>query len=103
MKLHRTRRHTAPGADSRAQVLRVVVRGGYAEAPVRGKAGSPVTLLIRREDASPVGERLIVPALGRSVALPLQRDVRIDLGCPQRGAYELRSESGAVRGLLVLE
>lgn len=102
MKLTRKRSSTGP-AGAPSQVFRVSVRAGYADATVRGRAGEPVTLVVRREDASPVGERLIVPALGRSVALPLRRDVRIELGCPGRGTYELRSETGAVRGMLVLE
>lgn len=103
MKLVLCRRHRHPAQGGGGQELRVWVRGGVAGEPVRGRGGEPVTLLVRREDASPVGDRLIVPALGHSVSLPLHQDVRIDLGVPARGEYQLTSETGALRGTLVLE
>ena len=103
MKLLLHRRQGRVATVGAVQELRVRVRGGMTTEPVRGRAGGPVALIVRREDASPVGERLIVPALGRSVWLPLHQDVRVDLGAPPRGEYLLTSETGAIRGLLVLE
>lgn len=103
MKLVLSRRHRHLAQRGGGQELRVWVRGGVASEPVRGRGGEPVTLLVRREDTSPGGERLIVAALGRSVSLPLHQDVRIDLGAPSRGVYALTSETGALRGTLVLE
>ena len=103
MKLRLHRRQGRAATSGAVQELRVRFRGGYTAEAVRGRGGEPVALVVRREDASPVGERLIVPALGRSVSLPLHQDVRVDLGTPPRGEYLLTSETGAVRGTLVLE
>lgn len=102
MKLALMHRRVGERKKGNAQELRVDIRGGRPET-VRGCAGVPVTLVFRREDGSPYGERLIVPALGMSVSLPLHEDVRVELGVPAPGEYEFISETGMLRGRLVLE
>lgn len=87
----------------RTQELRVEIHGGLRPETVRGRAGVPVALVFRREDASSCGERLIVPALGRNVSLPLYEDVRVELGVPAPGVYEFTCELGLLRGRLVLK
>lgn len=103
MKLARMHRKAGGRESALTQVLRVEVRGGYRPETVRGRAGVPVALVFRREDASSCGERLIVPALGRSVSLPLHQDVRVELGMLAPGEYAFTCESGLLRGRLVLE
>ena len=103
MKLAMMRRSVGERGKLPTQELRVEIRGGYRPETVRGRAGVPVALVVRREDASSCGERLIVPALGRSVSLPLHEDVRVELGVLAPGEYEFTCEAGLLRGRLVLE
>lgn len=103
MKLALMHRRVGEREKGNAQELRVDIRGGFQPETIRGCAGVPLTLVFRREDGSSYGERLIVPALGRSVLLPLHEDVRVELGVPAPGEYEFISETGMLRGRLVLE
>ena len=103
MKLAISGRKVGGRGRARTQELCLEIRSGYRPKSVRGRAGVPVALVVCREDASSCGERLIVAALGRSVSLPLHEDVRVELGVPAPGEYELTCELGLFCGKLVLE
>ena len=92
MKLAISGRKVGGRQGVRTQELRLEIHRGNSLETVRGRAGVPVALVVCREDASLCGERLIVPALGRSVSLPLHEDVRVELGVPAPGEYELTCE-----------
>ncbi len=103
MKLAIIGRKVAGRGRARTQELRLELRRGNSPETVRERAAVPVALVVCRGDASSCGEWLIVPVLGRSVSLPLHEDVRVELGVPAPGEYELTCELGLYRGKLVLD
>ena len=103
MKLALMHRNDGDREKAPSQEFRVSICGDSQPETLRGRAGVPVALVFRRVDSSPTAARVIVPALGKSVALPLHTDVRVDLGTPEPGEYDFTCEAGLLRGRLVLE
>ena len=103
MKLALMHRSDRGREQAPSQEFRVSISGDPQPKTLRGRAGVRVVLVFRREDASPAAERIIVPALGKSVALPLHADLRVDLGTLGPGEYDFTCEAGLLRGRLVLE
>mgnify|MGYP000512922349 CR=1 FL=1 len=85
------------------QEATILVQGGYTPDTVVVESGTPVRLVFRREETAACSERVVVPSLGRSVALPPFEDVVVDLGPMPAGEHEFRCGLGALRGRIVVE
>jgi plastocyanin domain-containing protein len=75
------------------------VRSDYEPAIIHAAAGAPITLRFRRESIAAWGERVIFPALGKSIQLPLFGEVTLELML-EPGRYEFTCEQGFLRGVL---
>jgi hypothetical protein len=83
----------------------VLVRVGsqYEPATILATAGEPILLHFRRETFAASGSRVVFPALGRSIELPLFDEVVLELLLEQPGRYEFTCEQGLLRGVLEVE
>lgn len=88
----RRRRNTCPG-------VLVQVRSQYEPATILATAGEPILLRFRREIFAGSGGRVIFPALGKSIELPLFGEVTLELSL-EPGRYEFTCEQGLLRGVL---
>jgi hypothetical protein len=82
----------------------VLVRVGsqYEPATVLATTGEPILLRFRRETFAASGGRVIFPALGKSIELPLFGEVALEL-LLERGSYEFTCEQGLLRGVLEVD
>ena len=94
-----TRRRRDPAA---AQDALVVVRSGYHPRVVTARAGVPLRLRFRREEAGPCSESVLLPELGRFAELPEGETVVIDCGPLEAGDYEFSCGEGVLRGTLTV-
>lgn len=94
-------RDAAAGAGP-VDAVRVLVRDGYQPETVFARAGRPLRITFRREESAFCSERVIFPALGKSVMLPPHRDVTVELLLEQPGEYEFSCQLGILRGRLVV-
>jgi Cu+-exporting ATPase len=95
-----------PGATASPdspQLRRVRVRGGFQPAEVHLAAGTPTTLVFRREETAPCSERVVFPDLGISATLPAFRDVTIELPASEPGTHPFTCDMDALEGRLVVE
>ena len=81
----------------------VRVRAGYHPDTVYARAGHPLELTFRREETAACSERVVFPAFGKSVMLPLYEDVTVELRPARAGTYEFTCELGMLQGRLVVE
>ena len=79
------------------------VRTQYEPATILATAGEPILLRFRRETFAAASGRVIFPALGRSIELPLFGEVALELLLEQPGRYEFTCERGLLRGVLEVE
>jgi plastocyanin domain-containing protein len=79
----------------------VLVRVGsqYEPATILATADEPILLRFRREVFAASGGRVIFPALGKSIELPLSGEVTLEL-LLEPGRYEFTCEQGLLQGVL---
>jgi len=80
----------------------VRVRSRYEPATILATAGQPILLRFRRETFAASGGRVIFPALGKSIELPLFGEVALELVL-EPGRYEFTCEQGLLRGVLEVD
>ncbi|MHB8059544.1 MAG: hypothetical protein ACYDHO_01765 [Gaiellaceae bacterium] len=74
----------------------------YQPATVLATTGEPILLRFRRETFAASAGRVIFPALGKSIELPLFGEVTLELVL-EPGRYEFTCEQGLLRGVLEVD
>ncbi len=90
-------------ASSGYQEAMVLVKGGYSPDTIVVRAGKPVRLTFRREEASPCSEMVVFGDFGKSATLPEGESVPVELLPKDPGSYEFTCQMGMLRGRLVVE
>lgn len=96
------RRSRAGSEEPAAQSVHVLVRGGFHPETIAARAGRPLRITFRREEAASWSERVIIPGLGRSVMLSQGEEVTVELMPERPGVYELTCQLGMSRGRLIV-
>ncbi len=86
-----------------AQEVTVAVRGGYAPATIRVKAGAPVRLVFDRQETSGCSEELVFGDFGIRRFLPAHQKTTIEITPATPGTYEFTCGMSMLRGKLVAE
>jgi plastocyanin domain-containing protein len=81
----------------------VTVRGGYAPAVVRARAGEPVRLVFDRQESSGCSEEVVFGDFGVRRYLPAGERTAVEVTPPAPGTYEFTCGMGMLRGKLVAE
>ena len=81
----------------------VLVRGGYTPDVIVVQAGKPVRLSFVRQESASCSEQVLLPAWGKSVALPEGETVRVEFLPKERGEFEFACQMGMFRGKLIVE
>jgi plastocyanin domain-containing protein len=89
------------GAGGVQRIL-VEVKGGYAPAVIRVRAGTPVRLDFHRDETNPCTEEVVIPDFGIRTYLPAHRTTPVSF-TPAAGTYEFTCGMGMVRGTIVAE
>ena len=89
------------GADGVQRIL-VEVKGGYAPAVIRVRAGAPVRLDFHRDETNPCTEEVVIPDFGIRTFLPAHRTTPVSF-TPAPGTYEFTCGMGMVRGTIIAE
>ena len=84
------------------QRIHVEVKGGYAPAVIRVRAGSPVRLDFQRNETNPCTEEVVIPDFGIRTYLPAHRTTPVSF-TPPAGTYEFACGMGMVRGTIIAE
>ena len=90
------------GGSGRQEVT-VTVRGGYAPATIRVKAGAAVRLRFDRQETSGCSEEVVFPDFGIRKFLPANEQTLIELTPPAAGTYEFTCGMGMLHGRLIAE
>ena len=88
------------GGDQEATIL---VKGGYTPDTVVVARGTPVRLLVRREETSPCSEQVVFDDFGKSAVLPEGTQVPVELLPTTPGRYRFTCQMGMLQGTLVVE
>lgn len=88
---------------SGTQEITITVAGGYDPATVKVKAGSPVRLLLDRQESSSCSEEIVFPDFGIRRFLPAFKTTVVELTAPRPGTYEFTCGMGMLHGKLVAE
>jgi plastocyanin domain-containing protein len=88
-------------ADGMQRIL-VEVKGGYAPAVIRVRAGAPVRLDFHRDETNPCTEEVVIPDFGIRTYLPVHRTTPVSF-TPAAGTYEFTCGMGMVRGTIIAE
>jgi plastocyanin domain-containing protein len=89
------------GAGGVQRIL-VEVKGGYAPAVIRVRAGAPVRLDFHREETNPCTEEVVIPDFGIRTYLPAHRTTPVSF-TPTAGTHEFTCGMGMVRGTIIAE
>ena len=84
------------------QQVRVTVKGGYAPAVIRVRAGAPVRLDFYRDETNTCTEEVVIPDFGIRTYLPAHRTTPVSF-TPSEGTYEFACGMGMVRGTIIAE
>jgi plastocyanin domain-containing protein len=84
------------------QRIQVEVKGGYAPAVIRVRAGAPVRLDFHRDETNPCTEEVVIPDFGIRTYLPAHRTTSVSF-TPEAGTYEFSCGMGMVRGTVIAE
>ena len=90
-------------ADQGVQRARIVVRGGYAPATVRVRAGRPVRLEFDRQETSGCTEEVVLPDFGIRTYLPAHQTTPVEFTPQRPGSYEFTCGMAMVRGRILVE
>jgi plastocyanin domain-containing protein len=85
-----------------AQRIRIEVKGGYAPAVIRVRAGAPVRLEFHRDETNPCTEEVVLPDFGIRTFLPAHRTTAVSF-TPAEGTYEFACGMGMVHGTIIAE
>jgi plastocyanin domain-containing protein len=91
------------GRKPTRHVVRIRVRGGYQPDTLHVEAGVPMRLIFRREETSSCSEQVIFPSFGKSVTLPPNELVTVDLPPAEPGEYEFTCAMGMLHGRLIVQ
>ncbi|MGZ8378852.1 MAG: cupredoxin domain-containing protein [Gemmatirosa sp.] len=94
---------TGGGGEAGAQAATIVVRGGYAPAVVRVRAGRPVRLTFDRQETAGCSEEVVFGDFGVRRYLPAHARTVVEVTPPAPGTYEFTCGMGMLRGKLVAE
>jgi plastocyanin domain-containing protein len=89
------------GAGGVQRIL-VEVKGGYAPAVIRVRAGAPVRLDFHRDETNPCTEEVVIPDFGIRTYLPAHRTTPVSF-TPAAGIHEFTCGMGMVRGTIIAE
>jgi plastocyanin domain-containing protein len=89
------------GAGGVQRIL-VEVKGGYAPAVIRVRAGAPVRLDFHRAETNPCTEEVLIPDFGIRTYLPAHRTTPVSF-TPAAGTHEFTCGMGMVRGTIIAE
>jgi len=81
----------------------VLVKGGYTPDVIVVQAGKPVRLNFVRQESASCSEQVLLPAWGKSAALPEGETVRVEFLPKERGEFEFACQMGMFRGKLIVE
>ena len=81
----------------------VLVKGGYTPDVIVVQAGKPVRLSFVRQESASCSEQVLLPAWGKSAALPEGETVRVEFLPKERGEFEFACQMGMFRGKLIVE
>ena len=81
----------------------VLVRGGYTPDVIVVQAGKPVRLSFVRQESASCSEQVLLPAWGKSAALPEGETVRVEFLPKERGEFEFACQMGMFRGKVIVE
>ena len=95
--------YRAAVASSGYQEAMVLVKGGYSPDTIVVRAGKPVRLTFRREEASPCSEMVVFGDFGKSATLPAGESVAVEFLPKDPGTYEFTCQMGMLRGRLIVE
>jgi plastocyanin domain-containing protein len=87
---------------SGAQRVRIEVKGGYAPAVIRVRAGTPVRLEFHRDETNPCTEEVVLPDFGIRTFLPAHHTTPVSF-TPAPGRYEFACGMGMVHGTIIAE
>jgi plastocyanin domain-containing protein len=93
---------TAIVSSGGMQRILVEVKGGYAPAVIRVRAGAPVRLDFHRDETNPCTEEVVIPDFGIRTYLPAHRTTPVSF-TPAAGTYEFTCGMGMVRGTIIAE
>ena len=81
----------------------VLVKGGYTPDVIVVQAGKTVRLSFVRQESASCSEQVLLPAWGKSAALPEGETVRVEFLPKERGEFEFACQMGMFRGKLIVE
>ena len=99
LKLIRHPRRTVTRGPAQVTVR---VRGGYHPDVIYATAGDPIRIIFRREETASCSASVVFPDFGKSVTLPPQMDVTVELIPGTPGIYPFTCQAGILTGRLVV-
>ncbi len=90
-------------AGASVQQIGIVVRGGYTPAVIKVRAGRPVRLDFRRDEANSCTEEVVFADFGIRTFLPQHQTTPVEFTPTAPGTYEFTCGMGMVRGSLIVE
>jgi plastocyanin domain-containing protein len=90
-------------ASTGEQSATIIVRGGYAPASVRVKAGRPVRLTFDRQETSSCSEEVVFPDFGMRKFLPANERTTVVVTPPTPGTYAFTCGMSMLHGRLIAE
>lgn len=95
-----TRAAEASGGYQEAMIL---VKGGYTPDSIIVRAGKPVRLTFRREEAASCSDKVVFADFGKTAELPTGQSVAVELLPKTPGEYAFGCPMGMFRGRLIVE
>ena len=93
----------AADAGPGPQRVRIEVKGGYAPAVIRVRAGRPVRLDFHRDEASGCTEEVVIPAFGIRAFLVPHATTPVEFTPGRPGSHEFTCGMGMLRGRIIVE
>jgi plastocyanin domain-containing protein len=81
----------------------VLVKGGYTPDVIVVEAGKPVRLNFVRQESASCSEMVLIPAFGKSAALPEGETVAVEFLPKEPGEYEFACQMGMFRGKVIVK
>lgn len=81
----------------------VAIRGGYAPATIKAKAGETLRLVFDRQDNSSCSEEVVFPDFGIRRFLPAFEKTAVELTPEKPGTYEFTCGMSMLHGRVIVE